>query len=129
MVSDIIWSQRPTLRHPVLVAAFRGWNDAGDAASAAVEFIRAQLEPSEVARIEGEEFLDFTTVRPMIKLVDGRTRESEWPDTTLSAAEVPGAEGDLVIVQGVEPALRGSTPAQESLDTADQSAQDAIDSF
>jgi proteasome assembly chaperone (PAC2) family protein len=88
------------------VAAFRGWNDAGDAASAAVEFIRAQLEPSEVARIDPEEFLDFTTVRPMIKLVDGCTREIEWPDTTLSAATVPGADGDLVILQGVEPALR-----------------------
>ena len=106
VVSDLIWSRRPSLRRPLLVAAFRGWNDAGDAASAAVEFVRAQLEPSQVARIDPEEFLDFTTVRPMIKLTDGRTREIEWPDTTLSAAEVPGAEGDLVIVQGVEPALR-----------------------
>jgi proteasome assembly chaperone (PAC2) family protein len=105
-VSDVIWSQRPTLRRPVLVAAFRGWNDAGDAASAAVEFIRARHEPKQVARIEPEEFLDFTTVRPMIKVVDGRTREIEWPDTTLSAAEVQGAENDLVVLQGVEPALR-----------------------
>ena len=105
-MSDVIWTERPNLRNPVLVAAFRGWNDAGDAASAAVEFVRAQLEPSEVARIDPEEFLDFTTVRPMIKLVDGRTREIEWPDTTLSAAAVPGADGDLVVLQGVEPALR-----------------------
>ena len=89
-----------------MVAAFRGWNDAGDAASAAVEFIRAQLEPAQVARIDAEEFLDFTTVRPMIKLVDGRTREIEWPDTMIAAAPVPGADADLVVLQGVEPALR-----------------------
>ena len=118
MVSDVIWSQRPSLRRPVLVAAFRGWNDAGDAASAAVEFVRAQLEPSEFARIEGEEFLDFTTVRPMIKLVDGRTREIEWPDTTLSAATVPGAEGDLVVLQGVEPALRWRRYTEAIMDAA-----------
>lgn len=118
MVSDVIWSQRPTLRRPVLVAAFRGWNDAGDAASAAVEFIRAQLEGSQVARIEPEEFLDFTTVRPMIKLVDGRTREIEWPDATLSAATVPGAEGDLVILQGVEPALRWRRYTQAVIEAA-----------
>ena len=105
-MSDVIWSGRPALRHPVLVAAFRGWNDAGDAASAAVEFIRAQLEATPVGRIDAEEFVDFTAVRPMIKLVDGRTRHIEWPDTTLSAAPVPGAEGDLVVLQGVEPALR-----------------------
>ena len=105
-VTDVIWSQRPALRRPVLVAAFRGWNDAGDAASAAVEFIRARHEPAEVARIEPEEFLDFTTVRPMIKVVEGRTREIEWPETVISAAEVAGAESDLVVLQGVEPALR-----------------------
>ncbi len=106
MAGHLRIERRPSLRRPVMVAAFRGWNDAGDAASAAVEFVRAQLEPSQVARIDPEEFLDFTTVRPMIKLVDGRTRQIEWPDTTLSAAEVPGADGDLLILQGVEPALR-----------------------
>ncbi len=105
-MSDVIWSKRAKLRRPVLVAAFRGWNDAGDAASAAVEFVRAQLEPSLVARIDPEEFLDFTAVRPMIKLTEGRTRMIEWPDTTLSAATIPGADGDLVVLQGVEPALR-----------------------
>ena len=105
-VSDVIWSDRPSLRRPVLVAAFRGWNDAGDAASAAVEFIRGRFEPEPVARIDPDEFLDFTTVRPTIKLTDGRTREIDWPDTEISAAEVPGADADLIVLQGVEPSLR-----------------------
>jgi proteasome assembly chaperone (PAC2) family protein len=106
VVSDVIWSERPPLRRPVLVAAFRGWNDAGDAASAAVEFIRARFEPDEVARIDPDEFIDFTSVRPTIRLREGRTREIDWPVTTISAAEVPGAEADLAILQGVEPSLR-----------------------
>ena len=105
-MSDVIWSERPALRRPVLVAAFRGWNDAGDAASAAVDFIRARFEPEEVARIDPDEFVDFTSVRPTIRLEEGRTREIDWPVTTVSAAEVPGAEADLAILEGVEPSLR-----------------------
>ena len=105
-VSDVIWTTRPALRRPVVVAAFRGWNDAGDAASAAVEFIRARFEPEPVARIDPDEFVDFTTTRPNIKLIEGRTREIEWPETSVAAAEVHGAEGDLVILQGAEPSLR-----------------------
>jgi proteasome assembly chaperone (PAC2) family protein len=105
-VSDVIWTHRPALRRPVMVAAFGGWNDAGDAASAAVEFVRARFEPVEVARIELEEFLDFTETRPTARLVDSRTRAIDWPVTTVSAAEVRGADNDLVIVQGPEPSLR-----------------------
>jgi len=117
-VSDLVWSERPTLRRPVMVAAFHGWNDAGDAASAAIDFIRVQHEPAEVARIDPEEFIDFTAVRPTIKLVDGRTREIDWPDTVLSATKVPGAEGDLVILQGVEPALRWRRYSQAIVEAA-----------
>ena len=105
-VSDVIWTERPALRSPVLVAAFGGWNDAGDAASAAVEFIGAHHEPRVVARIDADEFIDFTSVRPTVRLVDGQTREIDWPETTVSAVEVPGADGDLAILQGPEPSLR-----------------------
>ena len=51
-MSEVIWTHRPALRRPVMVAAFGGWNDAGDAASAAVEFIRARFGPGEIARLE-----------------------------------------------------------------------------
>ena len=105
VMSDLNWTRQPALRSPVLVAAFHGWNDAGDAASAALEFIRAQYDTVEVATIDPEDYVDFTSVRPQVKLVDGRTREIVWPDSTLSVAEVPGADGDLVILQGVEPCL------------------------
>ncbi|MEX1141428.1 MAG: PAC2 family protein [Thermoleophilaceae bacterium] len=105
-MSDVIWTHRPALRRPVMVAAFGGWNDAGDAASAAVEFIRARFEPVEVAQLDLEDYLDFTETRPTARLVDSHTRDIDWPQTTVSAAEVHGADNDLVIVQGPEPSLR-----------------------
>jgi proteasome assembly chaperone (PAC2) family protein len=105
-VDEISWNDKPLLRSPVLVAAFRGWNDAGEAASAALDFLIARFEASEVARIEPDDFFDFTAVRPTIRLSGGKTRVVEWPATTLHTAQVPGAERDLVLLKGVEPSLR-----------------------
>ena len=89
-----------------MVCAFKGWNDAGEAASAALSFISGSFEASDVARIDPEEFYDFTAVRPTVRLTEGRTRKIDWPENHVSAAEVPGAEGDLVMLEGVEPSLR-----------------------
>jgi proteasome assembly chaperone (PAC2) family protein len=89
-----------------MVCAFKGWNDAGEAASAALSFVNEHFDADEIARIDPEEFFDFTAVRPSVRLVAGRTRRIEWPDNTISAARVPGAEGDLVMLRGVEPSLR-----------------------
>jgi proteasome assembly chaperone (PAC2) family protein len=105
-VQDLIWSGRPKLRSPVMVCAFKGWNDAGEAASAAVSFIRESFDAEDVASIDPEEFFDFTAVRPTVRLTEGRTREIDWPSATVSAAAVPGAEGDLVTFQATEPSLR-----------------------
>jgi proteasome assembly chaperone (PAC2) family protein len=105
-MQDLIWSDRPTLRRPVMVCAFKGWNDAGEAASAAVSFIRESFDAEDVASIDPEEFFDFTAVRPTVRLTEGRRREIDWPSATVSAAAVPGAEGDLVMFQATEPSLR-----------------------
>jgi proteasome assembly chaperone (PAC2) family protein len=102
---DLIWQDRPRLRSPVMVCAFKGWNDAGEAASAAVSFINDRFESNEVARIDPEDFYDFTAVRPTVRLTEGTTREIDWPLNTVWAAPVPGAEGDLVTLRGVEPSL------------------------
>ena len=102
---DVIWQDRPRLRAPVMVCAFKGWNDAGEAASAAVSFINDRFESNEVARIDPEDFYDFTAVRPTVRLTEGTTREIDWPLNTVWAAPVPGAEGDLVTLRGVEPSL------------------------
>ena len=105
-MSDVIWRERPELRAPVMVCAFRGWNDAGEAATAALSYIRGSFEAREVAEIDPEDFYDFTAVRPSVKLTEGSMREIEWPENSFSVAPVPGAEGDLVMLQGVEPSLR-----------------------
>src|SRR5918997_7137904 len=105
-MTDVIWRERPELRAPVMVCAFKGWNDAGEAASAALTYIKGSFESRAVADIDPEEFYDFTAVRPTVKLTEGIERSIEWPENSFSVAPVPGAEGDLVMLQGVEPSLR-----------------------
>jgi predicted ATP-grasp superfamily ATP-dependent carboligase len=105
-MDPIQWQGRPQLKSPALVCAFKGWNDAGEAASAALQFLVESFDATEVARIDPEEFYDFTAVRPNIRLVEGRTRVIEWPENVIYAASVPGAEHDLLLFQGVEPSLK-----------------------
>src|ERR1051325_2137539 len=104
-MDPLIWTDKPELRDPVLVAAFKGWNDAGESATAAVSFLVESFDASEVARVDPEEFFDFTAVRPTV----GESRAIDWPATVISAARMPGAERDLVFGQGVEPSLRWRT--------------------
>jgi proteasome assembly chaperone (PAC2) family protein len=105
-MQDVIWSGHPKLRKPVMVCAFKGWNDAGEAASAAVAFIRESFDAEDVASIDPEEFFDFTAVRPTVRLTEGDVRRIEWPENKLAVAEVPGADADLALFHGVEPSLR-----------------------
>jgi proteasome assembly chaperone (PAC2) family protein len=119
-MQDVIWSGRPALRKPVMVCAFNGWNDAGEAASAAVSFIRGSFDAEQVATIDPEEFFDFTAVRPTVRLADGVTREIDWPSSTISAAAVPGAESDLVLLQATEPSLRWRRYTENLIATARQ---------
>jgi predicted ATP-grasp superfamily ATP-dependent carboligase len=105
-MDPIRWKSRPSLRDPVLVCAFGGWNDAGEAASAALSLILGDFGGNEVAEIDPEEFFDFTAVRPSIRLVDGRTRTVDWPSNTFHAAHVPAADRDLLLMRGTEPSLR-----------------------
>ena len=111
-------TDRPTLRSPALVCAFAGWNDAASAATAALEAVAASLDPQLVARIDPEEFYDFQVNRPTIRLVEGQTREIDWPANTLLAAEVPSAERDLALLRGVEPNVRWRTFAESIVEAA-----------
>src|SRR4051812_26513501 len=103
---EVIWNERPELRRPVVVCAFKGWNDAGEAASAALDYMRGQFDTVDVAKIDPEEYYDFTAVRPDVRMVDGETRRIDWPAPTISAARIPGSEVDLVMLEGTEPSLR-----------------------
>src|SRR5919197_3599882 len=108
----------PELRSPTLVCAFAGWNDAASAATAALEAVAASLDPEVVARIDPEEFYDFQVNRPTIRLVEGQTREIDWPSNTLLSVKVPTAERDLVLLSGVEPNVRWRTFADSIVGAA-----------
>jgi predicted ATP-grasp superfamily ATP-dependent carboligase len=106
-MQPLIWEHRPDgLRAPALICAFTGWNDAGDAASAGLQYLGASLQATRFARIDPEEFYDFQATRPKIKFVEGRTRSIEWPEVEVYAAYVPRAPRDLVLIQGAEPSMR-----------------------
>jgi predicted ATP-grasp superfamily ATP-dependent carboligase len=101
------WERRPdSLRAPALVCAFKGWNDAGEAATSAVGFMGAALDASRFATIDAEDYVDFQATRPLVKLVDGRTRKVEWPEWEIYEARVPLAPRDLLILTGPEPSYR-----------------------
>src|SRR5918911_131225 len=76
---------RPELERPVLIAAFRGWNDAAEAATLAASTLGQAWEAKRFASFDGEEFFDYQAVRPQIRLVEGVTRTVEWPENYLSA--------------------------------------------
>ncbi|MEX2193693.1 MAG: PAC2 family protein [Thermoleophilaceae bacterium] len=119
-MDPVIWSDRPTLRRPVVVAAFKGWNDAGESATAALGFLIESFGAEEFASIDPEEFFDFTAIRPTITLAEGRERRIEWPANTFFGAEVPGADCDLVLLQGMEPSTRWRAFTEAVVDVAQQ---------
>jgi predicted ATP-grasp superfamily ATP-dependent carboligase len=119
-MQPLIWESRPDgLRAPALVCAFSGWNDAGDAASAALTFIGESLGAERFARIDPEEFYDFQSTRPHIAFNADRTREITWPGIEIFAAHVPRAPRDLILVQGPEPSMRWQTFCRHIIDLAE----------
>ncbi|MGN5240246.1 MULTISPECIES: PAC2 family protein [unclassified Rhodococcus (in: high G+C Gram-positive bacteria)] len=96
----------PEFRNPVLVAAFEGWNDAGDAATGAVEHLELIWDAEPFAELDSEEYYDYQVNRPQVRLVDGVTRQIEWPATRLSACSPPGSDRDVVLLRGIEPNMR-----------------------
>jgi proteasome assembly chaperone (PAC2) family protein len=120
-MDPVIWQgDPPDLRSPTLVCAFAGWNDAASAASAALETVAASLDSDVAARIDPEEFYDFQVNRPTIRLVEGQTRQIDWPQNTLLTVRVPSAERDLILLSGVEPNVRWRTFADAILSAAER---------
>jgi proteasome assembly chaperone (PAC2) family protein len=102
-------AERPSLRRPVLVAAFRGWNDGGQGASLAVGYLARAWQAARFADLDPEEFYDFQVTRPQVTLVDGTTRQIDWPENAFFHAAVPATDRDAVLLLGVEPHLRWRT--------------------
>ena len=97
---------RPSLTRPVLIAAFRRWNDGGQGASLAGGYLAKTWSAARFADIDPETFFDFQATRPHVSLVDGVTRQLDWPDNAFYHARIAGLERDAVLLLGIEPNLR-----------------------
>ncbi len=103
-----------------MVVAFAGWNDAGNAASAAAEYLEQIFDAEPFAAIDAEDFFDFTSVRPSVELTPSGGRRISWPTTTFSIAKGVLGGRDLVVVRGVEPQLRWRTFCEAILNVVDE---------
>lgn len=118
-MDSIRWqADRPQLRDPILLAAFEGWGDAGDAASTAARHLRDRLGGTPFASIDPEPYFDFTATRPSVKITP-EGREIEWPSNEFSAVAVPTGSHDLIVLVGIEPQLRWRTFAAEIVSMVD----------
>ena len=107
--SELRIAHRPTLRDPVLIAAFRGWNDGGQAATLAGGYLAREWRAVRFADVDPELFVDFQATRPTVSLEEGLTRRIDWPENVFYWAQIPGLERDAVLLLGVEPNYRWRT--------------------
>jgi proteasome assembly chaperone (PAC2) family protein len=119
MARELRIHERPTsLQRPVLIGAFRGWNDGGQAATLAAGYLARLWGAKKFADIDPELFVDFQATRPMVSLEEGRTRKIEWPENTFYRARIPGADRDAILLVGVEPNYRWRTFSEIVTDLA-----------
>jgi proteasome assembly chaperone (PAC2) family protein len=120
------WFDRPSLDRPIMVAAFEGWNDAGESASGAVDHLAERWLLDTFAEIDPEEFFDFTETRPEVRLDGDGHRVIDWPENRFLAGTVPGTGRDVVMLTGTEPQLRWRTFSGLITEVADAVAADMV---
>ncbi|MFC5946667.1 PAC2 family protein [Pseudonocardia lutea] len=113
-------SDLPDLVDPVMITAFEGWNDAGEAASSALEHLELSWDAEPLGSIDPEDYYDFQVTRPLVRLAGGVTRRIEWQTTRLSTAKLPGTGRHVVLVNGIEPNLRWRSFCAEILEYVDR---------
>jgi proteasome assembly chaperone (PAC2) family protein len=123
----------PVLRSPVMVIAFSGWNDAGEAASGAASHLLGcwtdpafDVVPEVIAEVDPEEFYDFQVNRPTVYVDDSSIRNLTWPGTQVFALATPTLSHDFIVVRGVEPSMKWKTFASDLLDLADDCEVDLV---
>jgi predicted ATP-grasp superfamily ATP-dependent carboligase len=109
MADELRIHSRPELERPVLLAAFRGWNDGAQAASLAAGYLAKTWGAEQFAEVDPEDFFDFQATRPHVSLEDGLTRRIDWPETGFYHARPEGLDRDIVLLLGIEPNLRWRT--------------------
>jgi predicted ATP-grasp superfamily ATP-dependent carboligase len=115
----------PELRDPVVIAAFEGWNDAGEAATAVVDHLIDIWDAEPIAALDPEDYYDFQVNRPRVVLDEGRRRIS-WRTTRILLATTPGIDRDVILVQGIEPSFRWRAFTIELMEFAQQAGVSAV---
>jgi proteasome assembly chaperone (PAC2) family protein len=108
-----------SLRNPILLAAFEGWNDAGESATGAINHLLTSWTHHKLGMMDPEDYYDFQVNRPAIKVDERVVREIVWPNTVLFEVSTPHLDNDFIIVKGIEPSMKWRTFATELLDIAD----------
>ena len=106
----------PQLRSPIMILAFSGWNDAGEAASAALEHLASIWPVQTIGEFDTEEFYDYQNNRPIVSVDESFNRSLTWPTTTVRGVSLPNYDRDLILVSGVEPSLKWRTFVGQLLD-------------
>ena len=125
----LVEERQVDLRKPILIAAFRGWNDAGDAATHAAQHLARAWSARRFASIDPEEFYDFQAVRPQVELVEGETRKITWPSNDFAAAQMSGLDNDIIILTGTEPNVKWKTFSQVVVDLASRHGVELVITF
>jgi len=108
-----------SLRNPILLAAFEGWNDAGESATGAINHLLTSWTHHKLGMMDPEDYYDFQVNRPAIKVDERVVREIIWPNTVLFEVSTPHLDNDFIIVKGIEPSMKWRSFANELLDIAD----------
>jgi proteasome assembly chaperone (PAC2) family protein len=114
-----IWNS-PELRDPVLILAYAGWSDGGESATSAVTFLLESMFAEKFATLDLEEYLDFTVVRPHVRINDDDQREIVWPAHEFYTIQMPSQDFDLILALGVEPHMRWKSYARKIMDLVER---------
>ncbi|MCP3855645.1 MAG: PAC2 family protein [Actinomycetia bacterium] len=125
-MSALEWNDIPELDHPLVVVAFQGWFDAGEAATDAVDCLADLGEAVEIARIDSEPFFNFQEQRPTVAYGTDGDRVITWPDTVVRAVRPNGASRDLVLISGVEPHLRWPSFCRDILSVIEHTGAEMV---
>ena len=124
-MESLVWSARPTLRKGVLVCAFYGWNDGGEAATTSALFLRQQLEATQFCELDPDEFYDFQEVRPIVSLGEDDARRLSWPENSFAYAPLPSGN-DIAVMIGIEPQNRWKHYSRSVVEVARESGAELV---
>jgi len=115
-----VHSRPQSLRRPILIMAFAGWNDAAESATTAVRYLGTSLRAEKFAEIDPEEFYHFGLTRPQVRFKPGSETEREitWPVTEFSLARASDLGRDVIVGVAIEPHLRWKAYCGHVLDLA-----------